>query len=572
MLPGEPDAAVDLQRRLAITRRAGVGAPRLGGRRGDRARRGRPRPRTTPPSTPPTACPRRRRACRRSGASPPGSCRSACRTGPGPWRRRPMTSSMRWPAPSSSAAYATAPTIDEALDRVGAAEATVDASAQRSDRRQPTRVRSIAGSAPNWCRDARRRTTWLGRSAHDDRRARRRRRRPRHDHAAPDRPPGRRRRRSGSTSSRLSRRPRSASSATSVLEHRRRRDVRADLLEQHGGLDPAEAEPARGLGARRRRGQPWSTIAATARRRRRTAGVDDRPHLRRRRVIVEQVARRVPQRELVVGELEVHGVTVPDARQVIARGHLASAPWTCPDGRAGGVPRPSAGRGCEANLPWEYGAGCRPGSRPRRRGRVPARVAGAAGRRPARRRHLAGGVRRPRRRAAATTTSSRRSWPGPGPPSWSAASASTSSARRCWPTAPTSRRRRWLPRDPRRAASSGASCSASPAPAATSPPLDAGRAGRRRLAAQRPEGLDVATPSSPTGASASPAPIPDAPKQPGHLRLRRRHARRGRRRAAAACRSPARPSSTRSSSTTCSSPTTRSSAPSTTAGGCRRRR
>ena len=57
--------------------------------------------------------------------------------------------------------------------------------------------------------------------------------------------------------------------------------------------------------------------------------------------------------------------------------------------------------------------------------------------------------------------------------------------------------------------SCGASSSASPAPAATWPPCTTkADAGRRRLAAQRPEGVDLATPSSPTGASAWPAPTP----------------------------------------------------------------
>ena len=39
-----------------------------------------------------------------------------------------------------------------------------------------------------------------------------------------------------------------------------------------------------------------------------------------------------------------------------------------------------------------------------------------------------------------------RSWPGPGRPSWSAASASTWSGPPCWPTAPTEQKERFLPR------------------------------------------------------------------------------------------------------------------------------
>ena len=79
--------------------------------------------------------------------------------------------------------------------------------------------------------------------------------------------------------------------------------------------------------------------------------------------------------------------------------------------------------------------------RPRRRGRVRARLAGASS-------PTAAGSASPGPRSTAaaaparsSTTSSPRSWPGPAPPSWSAASGSTSSARRCSPTAPPSSRR-----------------------------------------------------------------------------------------------------------------------------------
>ena len=79
---------------------------------------------------------------------------------------------------------------------------------------------------------------------------------------------------------------------------------------------------------------------------------------------------------------------------------------------------------------------------------------------------------------------------------------------------------------------------------------DAGRRRRRRVRRQRPEGLDVAAPTSPTAASSSARTDPDAPQAQGPDLPDRRHARARRRGPAAACRSPATPSSTRSSSTT----------------------
>ena len=55
---------------------------------------------------------------------------------------------------------------------------------------------------------------------------------------------------------------------------------------------------------------------------------------------------------------------------------------------------------------------------------------------------------------------------------------------------------------------------------------DPGRAGRGRLAAHRPEGVDVAGRSAPTGASAWPAPTRTRPSTHGHHLLPRRHAQR----------------------------------------------
>ena len=85
---------------------------------------------------------------------------------------------------------------------------------------------------------------------------------------------------------------------------------------------------------------------------------------------------------------------------------------------------------------------------------------------------------------------------------------------------------RWLPAHPRRPTSCGASSSASPTPAATWPSLDhPGRAGRRRLARHRPEGVDLLRPVRRLG------PVPD-PQRPGRAQAPgasppcRRHARR----------------------------------------------
>ena len=82
----------------------------------------------------------------------------------------------------------------------------------------------------------------------------------------------------------------------------------------------------------------------------------------------------------------------------------------------------------------------------------------------------------------------------------------------------------------------------------------AGHAGRRRVGAQRAEGVDVVRPVRPMGD----LPGPDRPgraQAPRHLLSHRRHDRVPGSRSGRWCRSRARPSSTRSSSTTCSSPT-----------------
>ena len=116
------------------------------------------------------------------------------------------------------------------------------------------------------------------------------------------------------------------------------------------------------------------------------------------------------------------------------------------------------------------------------------------------------------------------------------------------------------------ARSGGASCSASQGRARTSRRCDQGRAGRRRLAAHRPEDLDLRRPSRPTGGSAWPGPTPRRPSTralaTSWSTCAARASRSGRcaRPTAATC-------STRSSSTTSSCLTTAWSASPATAGG-----
>ena len=80
MLPREPDAAVHLDVELGASGRRPA-SPRVGGDRRRVARAGRrPRTRRVPRPTPRRSPARWRRACWRSGASPPGTCRSDGRT------------------------------------------------------------------------------------------------------------------------------------------------------------------------------------------------------------------------------------------------------------------------------------------------------------------------------------------------------------------------------------------------------------------------------------------------------------------------------------------------------------
>ena len=104
-------------------------------------------------------------------------------------------------------------------------------------------------------------------------------------------------------------------------------------------------------------------------------------------------------------------------------------------------------------------------------------------------------------RARSRWRSSTSSTPGPAPRSPSTGRASTWPAPRCWPTAPTSRRPGGCLRSSARTRS-GASSSASRAPAPTSASLRTEHGARRRgwrLAAHRPEGVDLVCAVRPVG-------------------------------------------------------------------------
>ena len=121
-------------------------------------------------------------------------------------------------------------------------------------------------------------------------------------------------------------------------------------------------------------------------------------------------------------------------------------------------------------------------------------------------------------------------------------------------------KRRWLPRDPRRERDLVPAVQRAGRRVRPRVADDHGGAGRRRLAAHRPEGVDVVRASSRGGGSAWRAPTAtrrSTRASPTSSSTWRRRASRS----ARSCRSPARPSSTRCSSTRCSCRATISSAP-----------
>ena len=137
------------------------------------------------------------------------------------------------------------------------------------------------------------------------------------------------------------------------------------------------------------------------------------------------------------------------------------------------------------------------------------RVAGEARRRSLGRHPLAARVRRAGRVAGARSRSTTWSTPGPGRRSRSTGSASTSPVRRCSRTAPTSRSGGGSPSilDAERDLVPAVQRARAPARDLASL-RDHGDAGRRRLAARRPEGVDELRAVRRGGASAWPAPTP----------------------------------------------------------------
>ena len=108
MFPREAETAEHLDRRAAELRERLARIARSRVSRRDALLRRRPRP---PPSTRSTRRPVRARpcaACPRTGAAPLGMHRSACRTGPAPWRTPPSAPTRALAAPTPSTTDATA--------------------------------------------------------------------------------------------------------------------------------------------------------------------------------------------------------------------------------------------------------------------------------------------------------------------------------------------------------------------------------------------------------------------------------------------------------------------------------
>ena len=341
-----------------------------------------------------------------------------------------------------------------------------------------------------------------------------------------------------------------------MLEERRRRHVGTHLLEQHRDLDPAQAEPALRLGYRNRRPalldhrRPQLGVVPAA-------GIDaptgpaattrDRRAARPPRLAGPAGRRRArsPSRQTVP---DVHvSLCVPPPTMSAAMDLHPTPAQQAPSGRVPGV------------APGQPAVGVRQGPaaalrRPGRGGRVPPPVAAAAGRRRLGRRHLADRVRRPRRRPARPLHRAGGAGPGPG--------ARAGRPHRHQPGGPDAAR----PRDRASRSSAGcptsfapsdcgASCSASPTPAATSRRSRRGPTGS--TAAGALNGQKVWT-SYAQFADWGLLPGPHRPRRAeaqGHHAPGRRHAPTRASTSDRCARSPARPTSTRSSSTTSSCPT-----------------
>ena len=285
----------------------------------------------------------------------------------------------------------------------------------------------------------------------------------------------------GARNGRPSRRPRSRSAPTSVedqhlLQERGWGHVGAGLLEQHcPARRAAEAEPPRSL--RHGHGGPAEVDHWRGQRRVIRPGSDAmaaRPGWWA--LLVEEAGRWRPGGAPILREVEVHRLLSP-----------VDGPHA--DRRAGRR-APECRSWLEANLPWEYGRGSRPssttwpGSSPSCGLAEPAYFRRRPGRSPGPR-PTAGGAPVPR-----PATWCRRSWPGHAP---RAGRAHRHQPGRAHPAGPRHRRAK-AALAARSAPPTRCSASSSSEPGAGSRSrgvAHSGRAGGRRLAARRPEGLDL---------------------------------------------------------------------------------
>ena len=186
---------------------------------------------------------RRRRACRRTDASPPGTNRSGGRTARGPWRTRPRDRARATRCRADRRAANVAPRSSSRV-RASAPPSRRAAAAVERQASPSSRVRSIAGSRGAAARRSPSRTR--------RRRRARPRRRPTARTAPARRGPTRRTRARRRASSRSTQRVVAGRGERVEREHRRHerrgRGVPAELLAQHRDLDRAEPDTAARLG------------------------------------------------------------------------------------------------------------------------------------------------------------------------------------------------------------------------------------------------------------------------------------------------------------------------------------